>query len=242
MPPAPLTTGCRGRDFSESYRDLTPVDRMYATQTDRGLIHPNCASRLVAANSLTASVLDYAETGSVRVLANETTMDTATETSELQRLLTIKDAALATGLSSGAIARRIERGHLQAVKGRDGKRRIPASELVRHGLMPLPGATTTTATAAGTSHSPVASPSHLPPRHAAKVAQSIDIKELIDRVIEAEVRVATERHLAQFSETQLQAQQARNAELEQLVHQLRVELEAAKSQQRRRWFHRKTKS
>ncbi len=51
--------------------------------------------------------------------------------------LTIAEAARQTGLSPAAIARRIERGSLAAVL-RDGRRRIPASELERAGLLASP--------------------------------------------------------------------------------------------------------
>lgn len=47
--------------------------------------------------------------------------------------LTIAEVAERTGLSKAALARRIERGTLRAVK-RNGLRRIPVSELERAGL------------------------------------------------------------------------------------------------------------
>lgn len=52
----------------------------------------------------------------------------------VKRTYTIAEAAEATGLSRKAIARRIERGSLQSVL-RDGRRRVPRSELVRAGLL-----------------------------------------------------------------------------------------------------------
>jgi excisionase family DNA binding protein len=50
------------------------------------------------------------------------------------RTYTITEAADLTGLSRKAIARRVERGSLRSVV-RNGRRRIPRSELVRNGLL-----------------------------------------------------------------------------------------------------------
>jgi excisionase family DNA binding protein len=54
------------------------------------------------------------------------------------RTYTISEAAEATGLSRKAIARRIERGSLRSLV-RNGRRRIPRSELVRAGLLAQAG-------------------------------------------------------------------------------------------------------
>ena len=51
------------------------------------------------------------------------------------RTLTIREAAAATGLSDKALHRRIARGTLRSVL-RDGRRLIPATELLRSGLLP----------------------------------------------------------------------------------------------------------
>jgi excisionase family DNA binding protein len=51
------------------------------------------------------------------------------------RTYTISEAAEITGVSRKAIARRIERGSLRSLV-RNGRRRIPRSELVRAGLLP----------------------------------------------------------------------------------------------------------
>ena len=50
------------------------------------------------------------------------------------RTYTITEAADLTGLSRKAIARRVERGSLRSVV-RNGRRRVPRSELVRAGLL-----------------------------------------------------------------------------------------------------------
>jgi DNA-binding transcriptional MerR regulator len=49
-------------------------------------------------------------------------------------LLSIRDAALATGLTPKALRRRIERGTLQSVMV-DGRRRIAMEELLERGLL-----------------------------------------------------------------------------------------------------------
>jgi len=53
---------------------------------------------------------------------------------DILRTYTITEAADLTGLSRKAIARRVERGSLRSVV-RNGRRRIPRSELVRNGLL-----------------------------------------------------------------------------------------------------------
>lgn len=54
---------------------------------------------------------------------------------EAPRLLTITQAAIETGLSAKAIARRIERGTLRAVHDDQGRRVVPRAELDRAGLL-----------------------------------------------------------------------------------------------------------
>lgn len=51
------------------------------------------------------------------------------------RLVTISQAAVATGLSRKAIARRIERGTLRAVHDNRGRRVVPLGELERAGML-----------------------------------------------------------------------------------------------------------
>ena len=55
------------------------------------------------------------------------------------RLLTISEAASATGLSRKALTRRIERGSLRAVKDERGRRVVPRGELERAELLNLDG-------------------------------------------------------------------------------------------------------
>jgi excisionase family DNA binding protein len=56
------------------------------------------------------------------------------EGTEILRTYTITEAAELTGMSRKAVARRVERGSLRSVV-RNGRRRIPRSELVREGLL-----------------------------------------------------------------------------------------------------------
>lgn len=58
------------------------------------------------------------------------------------RLLTIGEASAMTGLSRKALARRIERGTLQAKKSPEGKWEIPRGELQRAGLLDEQGQAT----------------------------------------------------------------------------------------------------
>ncbi len=55
------------------------------------------------------------------------------------RLLTVADAAAATGLSQKALRRRVDRGTLRAVHDADGRRMLPRAELARAGLLAEPG-------------------------------------------------------------------------------------------------------
>lgn len=56
------------------------------------------------------------------------------------RLLTISEAAAATGFSRKAIARRVERGTLRAIKDDQGRRVVPRGELERTGMLGDDGA------------------------------------------------------------------------------------------------------
>jgi hypothetical protein len=51
-------------------------------------------------------------------------------------LFTIRQAARVCEINPEALRRRVDRGTIQAAKGRDGTRRIPRSELERAGLWP----------------------------------------------------------------------------------------------------------
>jgi excisionase family DNA binding protein len=58
-------------------------------------------------------------------------------------VLTIRQAAKTCGIGYEALRRRVDRGTIRSVKGHDGVRRIPRSELERAGLWPgapAPGA------------------------------------------------------------------------------------------------------
>lgn len=55
---------------------------------------------------------------------------------EGQRLYTLREAAELCGTTQTALRKRADRKSIQTVLGADGKRRIPHSELIRHGLLP----------------------------------------------------------------------------------------------------------
>jgi multidrug resistance efflux pump len=54
----------------------------------------------------------------------------------MAELFTIRQAARVCEINPEALRRRVDRGTIQAAKGRDGTRRIPRSELERAGLWP----------------------------------------------------------------------------------------------------------
>ncbi len=55
------------------------------------------------------------------------------------RLLTVADAAAATGLSQKALRRRVDRGTLRAVHDEQGRRMLPRAELIRAELLSQDG-------------------------------------------------------------------------------------------------------
>lgn len=52
---------------------------------------------------------------------------------------TVRSVSAVTGLTEKAVRRRLEKGQLRAVRGRDGRVRLAHGELVRAGLLPLDG-------------------------------------------------------------------------------------------------------
>jgi excisionase family DNA binding protein len=122
--------------------------------------------------------------------------------------LTIAQAAKRTGISPKAIARRIERGTLQAVVT-DGKRRLPITELEK-----LPRGTTETAE--GTGNHGAAPP---------------DITPLIQRLEHLAAENMQLRLLTKQTENGEQ-------ELRNELHQARARIKELESARRGRWFRR----
>jgi excisionase family DNA binding protein len=132
----------------------------------------------------------------------------------LVRTYTISEAAQVTGVSRKAIARRVERGSLQSVL-RNGRRRIPRSELVRAGLVPEGDAVPAGGTAAAPAH---------PVGQSQNGADSADVfaalvRELLDRLERQSAETAELRALTTQAESlryaaELAELRARIAELE----------------------------
>lgn len=143
------------------------------------------------------------------------------------RTLTIREASAATGLSDKALHRRIARGTLRSVL-RDGRRLIPATELLRSGLLP--------------STSPMGYPSDDGARYLpAGGTLGVSAVELLDRLQAQAVEIGELRALTRESDTaRLQAEQAtaRADALEVELFELRAKV--AEIRPRKRWLFRST--
>jgi len=138
------------------------------------------------------------------------------------RTYTISEAAEATGLTAKALRSRVDRGSIPAVQGRDGKRRIPHSELLRAGLIAL-------------QDSPAEAGAPQQPRAGHPVG--LDVTALIDRLIAAESAQQIAGLLTQQADERAQNETARAQRLEDELNEARsriAELEYASV--RRRWF------
>lgn len=110
------------------------------------------------------------------------------------RTLTLQEAAAACGTTARALQRRIDRGTLRSVLVND-RRRVPVSELVRVGLLAAADTGHGTAGAgSGQSHGVAAT------NTSARAAPVLDVRELLDRLLEQE------RHYAQLAATTEQAE------------------------------------
>jgi hypothetical protein len=138
------------------------------------------------------------------------------EESELvrKRTYTVREVADLTGLSPKAVSRRIERGSLRSVLRR-GRRLIPATELVRAGLIPAEGERQGAALAASPLLNPRSSPSGTPSPAASESMLASLFAELLDRL----ERQANE--LAQFRALTAEAESLRmDRELSELRSRL----------------------
>jgi len=131
----------------------------------------------------------------------------------LQRTMTIAEAAEATGASVDAIRSRVDRGTLPAARGRDGKRRIPASELYKAGLLDPLG-----------SGEDAADRRSAPQLHRrGNTAAAVDLNDLIRRLVDAETQVRVKGELAQHAESTARAERQAREQLEASLHQTRSE-------------------
>lgn len=150
-----------------------------------------------------------------------------TTSADLPTTVTIREAADLTGLTVKALRLRVEREQLRSVL-KDGRRRIPVSELVRHGLLKEGGS-------AGTSKEP-------------QVMPQLDIMVLLDRLEAqagqlAEHRLITQQSEAVTGEARAELDRARlelaNREAEVSALQVRLaeaEATAEALRARRSWF------
>jgi hypothetical protein len=120
--------------------------------------------------------------------------------------VTITQAATRTGMTAKAIARRIERGTLQAIV-KDGKRRIPVAELDR-----LPRGTTKPATAGEGNHG--ATPVEIAPliaRLEALAGENMKLRLLQeqDSSTESELRAQVIRQAARIQELEAKSAKRR---------------------------------
>ena len=139
------------------------------------------------------------------------------------RTLTIREAAAATGLGVKALQRRIERGTLRSVL-RDGRRLIPATELLRSGLLP--------------STSPMRNPSEDATWYTpAGDTLGVSAVELLDRLQAQAVEIGELRALTLGADSaRLRAEQAsaRADALEVELFKLRAEVAELQAPPRRR--------
>lgn len=131
----------------------------------------------------------------------------------LQRTMTIAEAADASGTSIDAIRSRVDRGTLPAVRGRDGKRRIPAAELYKAGLLDPLGS--------GDNAGERRTEPQLHRR--SHTAAAVDLNELIRRLVDAETQVRVKGELAQHAESTARAEREAREQLEAELHQTRSE-------------------
>jgi excisionase family DNA binding protein len=115
------------------------------------------------------------------------------------RTFTIAEAAELTGLSRKAVARRVERGSLRSVV-RNGRRRIPRSELVRAGLLP-DGDEAAPEGGPGTLLLPRPGPGGLEPAGGQEDVLATLVRELLDRLERQSAEMAQLRALTVEAES-----------------------------------------
>jgi excisionase family DNA binding protein len=141
------------------------------------------------------------------------------------RTVSVVQAAELTGLSKTAVQRRIDRGTLRAVL-RDGRRRIPLSELERAGLIDASGAAIASLTdtgAAPDTRGPVSTP------HSTGTGDAPAVALLIERLEVQAGQLAEFRLLTAQAESRVAAEVKAREALEADLHEARariIELEA----------------
>jgi len=151
------------------------------------------------------------------------------------KLLTIADAAALAQISKDAMRGRVERGSVQSLMGRDHKRRIPLTELVRTGMVLAPEDFDSHANHAE-SMDPMgaATPGMVGATYVdtAAVQHAIDIA--VRALVEKERLLLTQR--AESIERDRERLETELHETRAHVSQLEHQLQAQREQPRRRWF------
>lgn len=141
------------------------------------------------------------------------------------RTLTIRQASEESGLSAKAIARRVERGTLQAVL-RDGVRRIPRSELVDAGLVGVEGGGET-----------VGGLGAIQPQG---TTEGVVLVDLLDRLERQASELGEMRALQKANAVVTEQDRDRAGQLEAENHELRAKMSVLEQQAAgRRWFRRR---
>lgn len=152
-------------------------------------------------------------------------METTPASPTSARTVSVVQAAELAGLSKTAVQRRIDRGTLRAVL-RDGRRRIPLSELERAGLIDASGAPTAPVAdtgAAPDTRGPVSTP------HSTVTGDAPAVALLIERLEVQAGQLAEFRLLTAQAESRVAAEVKAREALEADLHQARAritELEA----------------
>lgn len=139
---------------------------------------------------------------------------------KLPATLTVREAMAATKLSEKAIRRRIERGQLRKLTGRDGLIRIPRADLEGLGLLPGTGVSLPGVGELGLA------PAELLDRIVEQAEQLGRYRLLSENVVDAEAALDAERRAHDATRTELFKVQAE------------AKSTAAQSQPRRSWWRR----
>jgi len=135
---------------------------------------------------------------------------------KLPASLTVTEVMAATKLSEKAIRRRIERGQLRKLKGRDGKIRVPRADLEATGLVPTPGGTLRGVGELG----------------------SLEPSALLDRIVDQAEELGRLKALPERVESverQLEAEREAHDTTRQELFRVQSEAESAAARSRRWW-------
>lgn len=142
------------------------------------------------------------------------------ENTSSARTMSVAEAAALTGLSKIALQRRIDRGTIRAVV-RDGRRRVPVSELRRAGLIDDAGAPLHRTGAGPSTASTVSTPP------GAVTVDTPAVALLIEKVEQQAGQLAEHRLLTAQAESLASTERTAREAAEAALHEVRAELTAA---------------